>query len=246
MNIQYILGHIVIHLSGYILYLTGCILLWSLWRKTLPRKTLLGCWALLMVVYSSPLPVWTIHHMENEARSLAPKELPDDFEGFVLLGGCFSLQHTQAGAERPIYNPAGSRFFDFVLLAKAWPKKRIVLTGTAVEADQMQRELVRFGIEAERITVENASRNTEDNATKTFDLIKPQGKWVLVTSAFHMKRSTILFERAGWSVIPCPVGFLTGEAGSGWWPHPVNGWAWYAGSKELIGAWHLGVVGSGF
>lgn len=243
-NFPYMVGHMVINAPGYILYAMGILLFVSLWKKTLPRKTLLGLWALLFTIYCSPLPVSMIHHMEQQGKAMAPSELPQDFEGFVLLGGCFSLQHTKINSERPIYNPAGSRMFDFILLAKDWPHKRIVLTGTALEAELMKNELIKFGIEASRITVENAARNTEDNATKTFDLIQPKGKWVLVTSAFHMKRAIMLFEKAGWSVIPWPVGFVTGEAsGSSWWPYPGNGWAWYAGAKELIGFWHHSIVG---
>lgn len=244
-NFSYMLGGIIINVAGYALYAMGAALLWSLWRKTFPHKTFFALWALLMVIYSSPLPVSLIHHLENESRVMAPEGLVDDFDGFILLGGCFSLADTKMDDKRPVYNAAGSRLFDFILLAKEWSAKRIVLTGTAVEVEQMKQELIRFGVDEDRIIGESKSRNTEDNATKTFELVQPQGKWVLVTSAFHMKRSALLFEKAGWSVTPWPVGFLTGKTAKvSWWPYPGNGWAWYASVKELLALWRLGEIGS--
>ncbi|AIR89280.1 YdcF family protein [Pseudomonas cremoricolorata] len=57
---------------------------------------------------------------------------------------------------------------------------------------------------------EGASRTTWENALYSAALLQPLGKRrvVLVTQAWHMQRARWSFERAGFSVVPAPVGFL--------------------------------------
>jgi uncharacterized SAM-binding protein YcdF (DUF218 family) len=52
---------------------------------------------------------------------------------------------------------------------------------------------------------ENQSRNTHENATMTKPLlqkINPSGKYLLITSAFHMRRSLGCFAHEGINVTP--------------------------------------------
>ena len=108
------------------------------------------------------------------------------------------------------------------------------------EADLTRRELAALGFDADRVMYENKSRDTIENAIKTYALIKPQKdeKWVLMTTAHHMPRSVGLFEKAGWNVIPYPVDYhTTGEyvpfAGL-----RMNLLAWNYGIREWIGMLH--------
>lgn len=57
---------------------------------------------------------------------------------------------------------------------------------------------------------EEASRTTWENAELSAKILQPLGKKrvVLVTQAWHMQRSRWSFERAGFEVVPAPVGFL--------------------------------------
>lgn len=237
--LTYVFGLVIVHMPNIAFIGVGVWLVWGVWKKEKSYKLLLACWSFLFLACSSPLPCALVQSLENQARKMAPKALPYDFDGFVLLGGCFS-ECTTIKSERPIYNNiAGSRLFDFVLLAKDWPTKRIVLTGTDMESVQMKRELVRFGIEEARITIEDQSANTRDNAVKTFDLIHPEGSWVLVTSAFHIKRSALLFKQAGWRIIPWPVGFLLNNQSVSWFPDLRNSVLWPIGIKEMLGIWYL-------
>jgi len=59
---------------------------------------------------------------------------------------------------------------------------------------------------------ENKALNTIENAKYTKKLIKKEhlsNKIYLVTSAYHMKRSIIIFKHFGFEVIAKPVGFIT-------------------------------------
>ena len=83
--------------------------------------------------------------------------------------------------------------------------------GRAQEATYARQLLIDMGIPAERMIFEDQSRTTAENARFTRDIVhpKPGETWALVTSAFHMPRSVGVFRKAGWPVLPWPVGFIT-------------------------------------
>lgn len=239
-SFSYFVGGLIIQAPIYALFVLGLLLVIGIVRKKFACKSLLVCWLVLFAVYGTPLPRYLVYSLEQKAQEISPAELPADFEGFVFLGGVFSLRDTTLEMERPIYNFAATRFFDFVLLAKAWPDKPILLTGTPEETYHTVKELVRFGIDEKRLILEDQSLNTIDNAKNSLKLVSGKGKWVLVTSAFHMLRSYVLFKQLGWDVIPYPVNFMTSKPFVGWWPAPINGLAWMVGSKEYVNLFHLG------
>ncbi|MCV9921288.1 MULTISPECIES: YdcF family protein [Pseudomonas] len=57
---------------------------------------------------------------------------------------------------------------------------------------------------------EEGSRTTWENAQMSAQVLQPLGirRVVVVTQAWHMQRSRWSFERAGFEVVPAPVGFL--------------------------------------
>lgn len=80
---------------------------------------------------------------------------------------------------------------------------------------------VSLGIDPGRITWEDQSRNTTENARFAYKVAAPASgeTWVVVTSAFHMRRALASFDAAGWdAVIPYPVDYRTGRFsdGIGW------------------------------
>lgn len=74
----------------------------------------------------------------------------------------------------------------------------------AIMARSLQRDYV-----ANVRWQEGGSRTTWENARLTAALLKPLGidHIVLVTSAFHMRRSQAVFEHAGFTVLPAPTDF---------------------------------------
>ncbi len=98
-------------------------------------------------------------------------------------------------------------------------KARLVYTGGSNalvsviggEAEDARRLWVSLGIDPARITIEDQSRNTDENARFVRDLLRPAPgqTWVLVTSAYHMPRSVGLFRAAGFPVVPYPVDYRT-------------------------------------
>ena len=69
-----------------------------------------------------------------------------------------------------------------------------------------------MGVSKKDILIETNSRNTRENAMFSAKIIKeqfPNETPILITSAFHMRRSIGCFKKAEIGVIPLPVDFFT-------------------------------------
>jgi uncharacterized SAM-binding protein YcdF (DUF218 family) len=72
-----------------------------------------------------------------------------------------------------------------------------------------------LGVARDRIVVTRRVSNTADEASAVSEVLTARGgshtptSVILVTSAFHMRRSALLFSRAGLAVTPFPVDFRT-------------------------------------
>ena len=138
--------------------------------------------------------------------------------GIISLGGALDTVVSPARGEVAL-NEAAERMTAIAELARRYPEARIVFTGGSgriiydgvSEAELAARLFASFGIAKERITLEDKSRDTVENARFTKALVqpKPGERWLLVTSAHHMPRSIGLFRAEGFSVEAFPVDYRT-------------------------------------
>ncbi len=138
--------------------------------------------------------------------------------GIIVLGGAIADDLTRQHGQVDLQEGA-SRLTEAALLAKRYPDARVFYTGgTADPLDGESKEaaeardlLVGLGIAPERIGLETNSRNTDENARFSADILKPQPgqSWWLVTSAYHMPRSMGLFRKSGFDVVAFPVDYRT-------------------------------------
>ena len=116
-------------------------------------------------------------------------------------------------------NDAAERITATVELARRYPDARIIFSGGSaslvlgapLEAPLRSKELEALGIGHDRITAEEQSRNTIENAvfSRLIAHPKPGESWLLVTSAFHMPRAIAAFRAAGFPVEAYPVDWRT-------------------------------------
>lgn len=153
-----------------------------------------------------PIGLWTFENLENHFPKI--QSIPPDTKGMILLGGSFDKMTTLARGETA-YNLTGGKFFQFIELAREHPHLELVFTGTPFEVETAKKEFKALGLDPNTIIFEGGSKDTKDNAAKTAALIKPKPdeKWILITSAYHMPRSVALFRKAGFKVIPFPVDY---------------------------------------
>jgi uncharacterized SAM-binding protein YcdF (DUF218 family) len=85
-------------------------------------------------------------------------------------------------------------------------------SGRSAEAPVIRRFLLDLGIPDRQILLEQKSRDTNENALYCHEIMKKHGfqNPLLITSAYHMRRSVKMFKNAGVAVIPVPAQFLTG------------------------------------
>jgi uncharacterized SAM-binding protein YcdF (DUF218 family) len=139
-------------------------------------------------------------------------------DGIVLLGGMIAPDVSSA-RDTVALNEAAERITATAELAGRYPDARIVMTGGSgalifdegAEAIFAVRQLEALGVAHDRITAEEQSRNTIENAvfSRLIANPKPGERWLLVTSAYHMPRAMGVFRAAGFPVEAYPVDWRT-------------------------------------
>ena len=128
-------------------------------------------------------------------------------------------EDVSAARDAVALNEAAERITVAAELARRYPRARIVFSGgtnalifdAGAEAAFAVRQLEALGVAHERITAEEQSRNTIENAVFSRLLAnpKPGERWLLVTSAYHMPRAMAVFRAAGFAVEAYPVDWRT-------------------------------------
>lgn len=139
-------------------------------------------------------------------------------DGIVVLGGAISPSISAARGAVAL-GQAAERITTTAVLARRYPKARIVYCGGSnslifdqePEAGFAVRQLEDLGVAHERITAEEQSRNTIENAVFARQLANPRPgeRWLLVTSAYHMPRAMAAFRAVGFAVEAYPVDWRT-------------------------------------
>ncbi|WP_374308333.1 YdcF family protein [Methylocella sp.] len=193
----------------------GVGLLFTRYARVARRIAALGA-AALIVLFLTPLGVALMRPLENRFPP-PPANLPDP-TGIIVLGGALSASLTEARGPSSLSGD-GERLTEGLELARRYPQARLIFTGgsgalisgDASEAVGVRRFWEALGGPAERMSFEDSSRNTWENAVFTRNLLKPKpGEvWLLVTSAWHMPRSIGIFRRVGFDVVAYPVAYRT-------------------------------------
>jgi uncharacterized SAM-binding protein YcdF (DUF218 family) len=114
------------------------------------------------------------------------------------------------------------RLLQAIQLYKKGKIRKIVFTGGSgsltypdmKEGLYIRDFLLQLGIPKEDFFIESESNNTHQNATFTKPILDkefPQGKFLLITSAYHMRRSLGCFRKAGIPVTPYSTDRYAGE-----------------------------------
>jgi uncharacterized SAM-binding protein YcdF (DUF218 family) len=90
--------------------------------------------------------------------------------------------------------------------------------GDRVMAEIMRDALIAEGVPRENIWLEGESNSTRENAAFSAKLLLPRGirRIVLVTEAYHMRRSEREFLKEGFNVEPAPCSFRSAEFEGRW------------------------------
>jgi uncharacterized SAM-binding protein YcdF (DUF218 family) len=136
-------------------------------------------------------------------------------DAIVVLSGMLGIN--EMGDSTYIEWGDPDRFFGGIALFKAGKAQKLVFTGGKMPWDKVKKTegevlkeyAISNGIASEKIFVTKDVENTADEAVSVKELISPSKRIILVTSAFHMYRAKMLFEKQGFEVIPLKVDYKT-------------------------------------
>ena len=113
-------------------------------------------------------------------------------DAIVLLGG--GMDSNTNLSEYAEMSKGADRVWQAARLWKAGKAPVVVPTGNA-EMNGALPLLLDFGVPRESIKVEDAARNTEENVKFVAQMLPEAKKILLVTSAWHMRRSVLMFRK---------------------------------------------------
>ncbi|MBD1393450.1 YdcF family protein [Mucilaginibacter glaciei] len=137
------------------------------------------------------------------------------YSSVILLGGFVSEGDDGKG----IFNQSADRYIQATKLLAGHNTSHLLFTGgngditpsKFREGDFVKADLLKMHFTDTAILIDNQARNTIENALNARKLLtqaKLKPPYLLVTSAFHMRRSLLIFEKAGLKVAPYPSDFL--------------------------------------
>ncbi|MDH4439403.1 MAG: YdcF family protein [Rhizobium sp.] len=201
-----------------LVFLLGCVA-WLLgvlsWRRSAAGLLATALLVLFATLYTT-LGAFLLQTLE--ARFPRPSSDPAALSCMIVLGGAFETEVTTARGGIEL-NQSADRFVEALRLALLHPQAKILVSGGdgslsgAYEGDAAasQRFFGAFGLSQDRLVMETTSRNTDENAKNSRQVLADNGltDCLLITSAFHMPRSVGLFRKAGLAVTPWPTDFRT-------------------------------------
>ena len=211
-GLKKILTHFLLP-PGIFIVLLVLAFIWFLYKKNYKGATINFTIAALMWFFSiAPVSGFLVRGLEADLK------VPENPSGDVIVllgGGVYDNVPDMSGVGAPSEEMA-ARLITAVRLQKRLGVPVIisggnVFKGRKAEAPIVKRFLVDLGVPESRVIAEEKSRDTIENAKNTkriCDKLKFK-KAILVTSAFHMKRSVMSFEKVGIEVVPFPANFRT-------------------------------------
>ena len=176
--------------------------------------------ALMWFLATSPASDALLKGLEHSFS--VPKNPKGDV--IILLGGGANVGAPDLSG---VGTPSEMMLFRVVTAVRLYKRLQIpiIISGGTVfkhvkpEAPIVKRFLIDLGVPDNAIIVEDKSLDTSQNAKNSHKICLESGykNPILVTSAFHMKRSVMAFKSLGMEVVPFPAGFQSWSNGSYGW-----------------------------
>ncbi|ERJ95053.1 hypothetical protein HMPREF1992_00865 [Selenomonas sp. oral taxon 892 str. F0426] len=184
-----------------------------LWKKRNQQRTAGLFAALSLALYLLSIGAVSDRLMGSLERTY---EVPAHPEGdvIVMLGGGAIADVQDVDGVGMLAQSPSSRLLTTLRLHRLY-NLPILLSGgqvfsdTGSEAEIARRVLLSLGVPDEMIYVETRSLTTGQNARYSAEILRSEGFThpILVTSAFHLPRSVLNFEKEGVAVTPYPADF---------------------------------------
>jgi uncharacterized SAM-binding protein YcdF (DUF218 family) len=170
----------------------------------------------VLYILSTPIFSNNFFKLVEGSEYRKPISAIDSADAIVVLSGMLAIN--EVGDSTYVEWGDPDRFFGGLALFKADKAQKLVFTGGKMpwnKAKKTEGEVLRDyaisnGIASEMIYITKDVENTADEAVAVKELISPDKRIILVTSAFHMIRARKLFEKQGFEVVPYRVDYKIG------------------------------------
>jgi uncharacterized SAM-binding protein YcdF (DUF218 family) len=214
----FILSKILLLLLFPFLWIFVLLLIACITKKSRLRKRLLISSVVLLYLFSCPLllnqfaSAWDV--------TAVPTLSAKPYSCGIVLGGFTSIDKNGNG----YFNGSADRFIQSVKLLATHKISHLLnsggngglIPGKFREADWVKTQLKDFNFPDSSLLFENRSRNTLENAKFSKPILQQahlQPPYLLITSAFHMRRAAMIFKKQGINIIPYPCNFMGGMGG---------------------------------
>jgi uncharacterized SAM-binding protein YcdF (DUF218 family) len=212
-------------------------------KKTKQKRQSLIISIVLLLLFTNPFI------LDQYAKYWDIKPVPLKNKGLyscaIVLGGFAGEDAKGNGA----FNGAADRFIQGLKLLATGKVSHILISGGNgslipdhfEESDWVKTQLVQLKVPDSCILIENRSRNTIENAAFSKAILIKKGlqpPYILVTSAFHMRRSLMIFKKEKVDVLPYPCNYIVGKGDFSpgeFIPDSQVMTAWSIYTKELVG-----------
>ncbi len=235
----FILSKLLSFILSPIWWITILLLSYFILKNFKKRKWLLVTAISILLIFSNQLLFYHVSGWwENDFKKYEEVKC---YDGIILLGGFSSYR---AEENRLQFSKSADRLLQAVDLYKGGKAKYLIFTGgssriiqrTKSGGEFMKEFLMRLGIPQDSLLVEWNARNTYENAVETKKLLGnvnlEQGKYLIVTSGFHLKRAMGCFEKAGIDVVPFKTDALQSNL-------PPEIWECITPSASVLATWEL-------
>lgn len=173
------------------------------------KKKALIISSIIFLVFSNEfLAEEVIRSLESPNKNLTEK---NHYDVAIVLGGMINYDSEN---DKLIFNGNIDRLLQTLILYRKGNVDKILISGGSgdmtypdiKESELLLKFVTDLGFNKNDIWIETGSRNTRENALYSYDFLKTKlehpekQKYLLVTSATHMKRSVACFEKTGMKV----------------------------------------------
>ena len=210
----FVLSKVLVFFVKPTTWVLGCLIGSHFIKKVQWKKRLF--WAgIIMLIF------FTNQYISNRVMQWwEPEPIPMADVGTYDVAVVFSgvTRGSLSPRDRVYFGQGADRITHTLQLYNEGKIKHILVTGglgfqqvnNSVAADRLHAFLTMAGVPDSVITVERNAVNTYENALNSAKILKeqfPGGKYLLITSAFHMKRSAMCLENQGVIFDKFPAGY---------------------------------------
>jgi uncharacterized SAM-binding protein YcdF (DUF218 family) len=239
----FILSKILIYLLNPMIWILAGMSLALFTPKKILRYRALLVSSIILFLFSNPFLLnqfaeqWDIGNESYDKNKI--------YSCAIVLGG-FSSDNGNGGG---FFNASADRFIQALKLKTSGKVSNLlivggnskIIPGKFMESVWVKAQLIELNIPDSTILIESNSRNTSENALFSKNQLRRKNlppPYLLITSAFHMRRSLYTFKNAGIKVVPYPSNFVVGKnevSFDDFIPQAevINTWGTYL--KEVIG-----------